>query len=316
MKSQPIEHIGFYLTERFSMLSLAAILEPLRIANRLSAQQLYQWSFCCAGDNPVSCSNGLPFAPSLAMAEGRSLDRLFVVAGIDAHQLEDNELFSWLRSLSRRHIPVGATSTGSLLLAKAGLLKNHACTIHWENIESLREDFPMLNVTEELFEIDDQYMTCSGGLAGLDMMLQLISYKHGEKLAADVAEQCIHPNIRSAHEHQRMAVQLRHKINHPRLVKAIELMHNHIENNLTYQEIGNQVGLSRRQLERLFQEHLHCTPSTHYMAIRLEQARYLLKQSTLSILQIATASGFMSTSYFACCYKKTFNRTPSEERKR
>ena len=316
MNSQPVEHIGFYLNENFSMLSLAAILEPLRMANRLSDQQLYQWHFCCPEDQPVSCSNGLPFAPSLAMAEGSSLDKLLVVAGIDAHQIEDSKLYAWLRSLSKRRIPVGATSTGSLLLAKAGLLKEHACTIHWENIDSFRENFPMLQVTDELFEIDNQHMTCSGGIAGLDMMLQLISYKHGEKLATDVAEQCIHPNIRNAHERQRMAVQLRHKINHPRLVKAIELMRNHIEDHLTCQEIGNRVGLSRRQLERLFQKHLQCTPSNHYMGIRLERAKNLLQQSTLSVMQIAYASGFISTSYFARCYKNSFNCTPSAERKR
>jgi transcriptional regulator GlxA family with amidase domain len=316
MNSQPVEKVGFYLTDNFSMLALAATLEPLRMANRLSDQQLYQWHFFCAQDKPVSCSNGLPFAPNLSMAEGNSLDRLLVVAGIDAHQLEDRKLFAWLRSLSRQRIPVGATSTGSLLLAKAGLLKEHACTIHWENIESFREAFPLLQVTDELFGIDDQHMTCSGGLAGLDMMLQLISYKHGEKLATGVAEQCIHPNIRSAHERQRMAVQLRHKINHPRLVKALELMRKHIEDHLTCREIGNRIGLSQRQLERLFQEHLQSTPSAHYMAIRLERARYLLQQSTLSILQIANASGFVSTSYFAHCYKNSFNCTPSEERKR
>lgn len=316
MSNQAVEHIGFYLTENFSMLALAATLEPLRMANRLSGVELYQWHFCCAGDQAVSCSNGLPFTPTLKMAQGNTLDRLLVVSGIDAHQLEDDQLYAWLRNLSRARIPVGATSTGSLLLAKAGLLKEHACTIHWENIESFREDFPMLKVTDELFEIDNQHMTCSGGLAGLDMMLQLISYKHGEKLATDVAEQCIHPNIRNAHERQRMAVQLRHKINHPRLVKAIELMRTHIEEHLTCQEIGSRVGLSRRQLERLFQEHLQCTPSNHYMAIRLERARYLLQQSTLSVLQIANACGFVSTSYFARCYKNAYQCTPREERKR
>ncbi|MEH6443801.1 MAG: GlxA family transcriptional regulator [Oceanospirillaceae bacterium] len=316
MHNQPVEDIGFYLTENFSMLSLAATLEPLRMANRLSNQQLYKWYFCCAADKPVSCSNGLPFSPSLNMADATRLDRLLVVAGIDAHQLEDEALYTWLRKISRLRIPVGATSTGSLLLAKAGLLKEHACTIHWENIASFREDFPALKVTDELFEIDNRHMTCSGGLAGLDMMLQLISYKHGEKLATGVAEQCIHPNIRSAHEQQRMAVQLRHKLSHPRLVKAIELMRKHIEEHLTCQEIGSQVGLSRRQLERLFQEHLQCTPAGHYMTIRLERARHLLQQSTLSILQVANACGFTSASYFARCYKKSFSCSPKAERSR
>ena len=316
MTSPAVERIGFYLTANFSMLSLAATLEPLRMANRLRGETLYAWDFYCSGDQPVCCSNGLPFSPSRNMQDAADLSTLFVVAGIDAHQLDDPQLYAWLRGLSRRRIAVGATSTGSLLLARAGLLKEHACTIHWENIESLREDFPALRVTDELFEISDQFITCSGGLAGLDMMLQLISYKHGEALATDVAEQCIHPHIRSAHEQQRMAVQLRHKVNHPRLVKALELMRNHIEEHLTCQEIGSRVGLSSRQLERLFQEHLQCTPASHYMTIRLERAQHLLQQSTLSVLQVATASGFTSASYFARCYKQKYGRTPREERRR
>ncbi len=310
-----VENIGFYLKENFSMLSLAATLEPLRMANRMSGEALYAWHFYCGQDDSVSCSNGLPFAPTRKMSEVDELDRLFVVAGIDGHQVDHVELHVWLRGLNRRGVSLGATSTGSILLAQAGLLKHHTCTIHWESINAFKEEFPGLKVTEELYEIDNQFVTCSGGLAGVDMMLQLIAYKHGEDLAAAVAEQCIHPHIRGAHEQQRMAIHHRHQINHPRLAKALELMRRHVEEPLTCQEIGKRVGLSGRQLERLFQAHLQCTPASHYMSIRLNSARHLLKQSTLSILQVATANGFTSASYFARCYKQAFGQTPKEARR-
>jgi len=311
-----VEHIGFFLVADFSMMSFAAALEPLRMANRMSGKELYQWHFYGLYDQPVFASNGLPFSPTRSMQDVDELSTLLVIAGIGAHHAGQEELLSWLRNLSRRGINVGASSTGSLLLARAGILKHRTCTIHWENRDSLAEQFPDLDVTGELYEIDRDVMTCSGGLAGLDMMLQLIAMKHGEELAKDVAEQCIHPAIRPAHEKQRMELQLRHQTRHPRLLQALELMRSNIEDVLTCQQIGDYVGLSTRQMERLFNEHLGESPATYYMNLRLERARHLLVQSTLSILQISTACGFSSTSYFARCYRKRYQCTPREERQK
>lgn len=296
------------------MLSFSAALEPLRMANRMSGKHLYEWHFLTPEDQPVTASNGLPFNPTLKRSESDQLDILLVVAGIGAQHAGNPELYQWLKHNSRKGISMGGTSTGSLILAKAGLLKDHTCTIHWENQASLAEQFPMLNVTGELYEIDRNIMTCSGGLAGLDMMLQMISWKHGEELAKDVAEQCIHPAIRPAHEKQRMELQMRHPTNHPRLLKALEVMRANIEEVLTCQEIGDLVGLSTRQLERLFRNTVGASPATHYMNLRLERAQHLLRQSTLSILQISTACGFSSTSYFARCYRKRYGLTPRDER--
>jgi transcriptional regulator GlxA family with amidase domain len=313
---QPVtEHIGFFLIPDFSMISFAAVVDPLRMANRLSDQALYKWSFYGLHDTAVPCSNGVTVQPTRALSDTRDIDRMIVVAGIRAHLVDEQPLFRWLRSLARQGVRLGATSTGSLLLARAGLLKGKTCTIHWENQQSMQEEFPDLTISGELYEIDRNVMTCSGGLAGLDMMLQLIALTHGEKLARDVAEQCIHPNIRPAHDKQRMKLQLRFHANHPRLVQALELMGENLEEVLTCDEISHNVGISTRQLERLFHQHLAVPPATYYMQLRLERARHLLQQTTLSVLQIATACGFNATSYFSRCYKKQYNRTPREERR-
>ena len=149
-----IEHFGFFLVPGFSMISLAAVVDPLRMANRISDKELYTWDFYCHHDETITASNGLPFSPSRKQNDIRDLDTLFVVAGIDAHQANDASLLSWLRSLKQQKINLGSTSTGSLLLAKAGILKNQRCTIHWENQDSLSEQFPDLQVTGELYEID------------------------------------------------------------------------------------------------------------------------------------------------------------------
>jgi len=314
MTERTIEQIGFLLVPQFSMLSFTSALEPLRVANRVAERDLYNWNFYSIDDQPVEASNGIAIAPTQTIKDVEGLGLMIVVAGIGASEISNPQLYAWLRRLYRNRVMIGATSTGSLLLARAGLLKKHRCTIHWENRDSLEEEFPQLDVTGELYEVDQNIMTCSGGLAGLDMMLHKISLEYGEALAMDIAEQLIHPKIRPAHEKQRMELLLRHKTRHPRLLKAIQLMQTYTENVLSCQEIGKQSGLSVRQLERLFKHQLHTTPAAFYMQRRLERGNHLLEQSTLTVTQVATACGFNSASYFSKCYQKQYKLSPREER--
>lgn len=314
MMAPDTQKIGFLLIPQFSMLSFMSALEPLRVANRLSERNLYEWHFFSSDDSPVFASNNIPISPDRKFNETGDIDLLVVVAGIGVNLVQDKTLSEWLRQLSRKGITMGATSTGSLLLARAGLMTDHRCTIHWENKESFEEEFPSLKVTGELYETDRNIMTCSGGLASLDMILDKIAIEHGAALAIDCAEQFIHPQIRPANENQRMKLQLKYKTNHPRLLKVIQTMATHTEDVLTCVDIGQKVGLSARQMERLFKEHLQTTPNAFYMQLRLERAKHLLVQSTMSVTQIAAACGFNSTSYFTRCYVKSFEMTPRQTR--
>ena len=317
MQSKPAlnpTHIGFFLIPQFSMLSMSAAVEPLRIANRLSQRILYEWSFYSQDRLPVRASNHIEVAATRDMTDTAGLDALIVVAGIDVKDHDDPGLSKWLRRLSRQSITLGSTSTGSLLLARAKLLHQSPCTIHWENIDSFKEEFPLLNITGELYEMDTHFMTCSGGLSGLDMMLQLITQEHGLQLAKDVAEQCIHPSIREAHTHQRMATQTRLSIHHPGLIKTIELMQSQTEDPLPLAQLATAAGLSLRQMERLFKHHFGLRPAQYYLDMRLKKAQALLQQTSLSTFAIATACGFNSTSYLAKRYRLKFLISPRQER--
>ncbi|MGB0223239.1 MAG: GlxA family transcriptional regulator [Marinobacterium sp.] len=313
MQQKP-EHFGFLLMPGFSIISFAATIDPLRLANQLSGQTLYEWHFYGPADQTVTCSTGMRFQPTRRMNDTESIDRMLVVGGIGAQQESETYLNDWLQNLVRNGISLGATSTGSLLLAEAGVLEGKTCTVHWEERDQLTELYPDLNVSEELYEIDGNLMTCSGGLSGLDMILQLITIRHGESLAHQVAEHCIHPNIRPAHDKQRMKLQLRQHGSHPRLTQALELMREHIQPVLSCEQISDRVGLSTRQLERLFRQHLNSSPTNYYMSLRLEFARQQLKATRLPIQTVAKKAGFTSTSYFSRCYKKQFGLTPREAR--
>ncbi|MFC7369829.1 GlxA family transcriptional regulator [Vreelandella zhaodongensis] len=307
--------IGFLLFPNFAMLSFSSVIEPLRIANRLSNEPEYHWELLSLNDQAVIASNGIAFTPSLPMSEWRQLDSIILVAGLGTNLIADQSLFKWLREISRSNKLLGSTSTGSILLAKAGVLKNKRCTIHWEDQASLQEEYPELIVTHELFEISGNIMTCSGGTAGLDMMLSLIESQQGSDLAKKIAEQCIHPTIRSAHEMQRMPIEELLGIHNPALSISIKIMQSHIEDPINCDSIAQMANISNRQLQRLFKDKFSLTPAAYYLRLRLEHGDNLLRKTSMSVLNIATATGFSSTSHFSKCYRKQYGLSPREQRK-
>ena len=311
-----MQRFGFLLIPGFSMLSLAAAVEPLRMANAQAEEELYQWDFLSWDNTSVNASNNMVTAPTIDVDQVKILDVLLVVAGINVATYGDDVFFAWLRQASRQVDLLGSTSTGALLLAKAKLLRHKTCTIHWEYVDSFREQFPDVWMSGELYEFDGNLFTCSGGSAGLDMMLQIIADQHGYELALLVAEQYMHPHIRPPHQDQRMRLQSRLNINNPRLIKALDIMRQNVEAPLTCQELADASNMSARQMERLFKQYLHQSPGQYYLHLRLEKTQQLLRQSSLSVLQVATACGFSSTSYLARCYQKKYACSPRQERAR
>jgi len=199
-------------------------------------------------------------------------------------------------------------------LAEAGLLDGYKCTIHWENIESLAERYPKLNITSSLFEIDRNRYTCSGGLAAADMMLHSVRLDYGRKLAMQIADQLLYSAGREPDDLQRMEVAKRTDVTHPKLLAAIGYMEAHLETPIPIQDLANDVALSPRQLERLFKSELSATPARYYLNLRLDRARKFLRQTSLNIQEVAVATGFGSVSYFSKSYKRRFEHTPRQER--
>ena len=304
------ESVGFLLMPGFSMLSFAAVLEPLRMANRLRQTDLYQWHLFSPDHGPVRPSNGIEFAPTRRLDDNLDIDTLLVVAGIRPMEHCSKAVLAWLRAMANRGVRIGATSTGPLILASAGLLTGYKSTVHWENLDGFREQYPRIHVTAELFEVDRDRFTCSGGTAGLDLMMHLIGLRCGLKLANAVAEQCIHPKIRPAHDLQRMALPLRFNVNHPRLLAAIAQMETHLEDPLPCSIIAELVGLSQRQVERLFEEQLGSTPARFYKRMRLERATALLEQTSMSVLEIAVACGYASSAHLSTSYRQAYGHSP------
>ena len=305
---------GFLLVSDYSMGAFAAAIEQIRMANRLSGKKLYEWFVLTETDESVLASNGLS-VPSIPMRTCPSLDAIFVCGGVNIEKRVSRPLTAWLREQSLRRTPIGAMCTGTYLLAEAGLLKDYRCTIHWENMIGLRERYPELIISPDLFEIDRDRYTCAGGSAAMDMMVYLIAQKHGWDLATQIAEEFLVERIRGRNDRQRLPLRLQLGASQPKLAEAVAFMEANIEELISLDEIASHVGLSRRQLERLFQKYLHCVPTRYYMRLRLMHARQLLLQTSLPIVEIALASGFVSTPHFSKCYREFFGIPPRDERK-
>lgn len=286
------------------------------MANQLLGVELYQWQVISTDGQPVSCSNGISIAADAAAGTKESFDAVFVCGGINIHRVEDENGIQWLRQLDKAEIVLGGICTGSYFLAKADLLNNYRCTIHWENMASAREEYPHLVISPELFEMDRNRYTCAGGIAPLDMMLCEIRSCHGADLATRISEQYMCERIRDHNDRQRVPLTRRIGASQPKLAEAVSLMEANIEEPMTLDELSHHVGLSRRQLERLFQRYLHCVPTRYYLELRLERARQLLLQTSMPIVDIALACGFISAPHFSKCYRDTFSLPPRDERRR
>lgn len=297
-------------------MSYASAVEPLRAANQLLGKIAYRWVHLSMDENPLTASNGVTFPADAPLSEAGELDALFVCAGGNPAQFRHPPTFTSLRELARRGVKIGGMSGGPYALARAGLLDGHRCTVHWEHIPAFIEEFPTLKVERTLFVIDRERITCAGGIAALDMMIEIIARAHGPDLGHAVSEWYLHTRTRQGTDSQRMALRERTGIANERLLKTLAAMESHLENPLSRQALAGIAGITLRQLERLFSEHLNTTIGKHYGDIRLDRARTLIRQSTLSIAEIAVACGFVSTSHFSKAYRVRFGHKPRQEREK
>ncbi|UVM75505.1 GlxA family transcriptional regulator [Pseudomonas alvandae] len=305
----------FLLMPGFSAIGFISAIEPLRVANRFRGE-LYRWHVLSADGGAVLASNGMSVNADAALEPLKKGATLWVVAGFEPLKFVTPVLERWLHRLDNDGVILGGIDTGSVVLADAELLDGHRVTLHWEAIEAFKESYPQLSVTQELFEIDRRRITCAGGTASIDLMLDLIGQAHGSELAIQVSEQFVLGRIRPRKDHQRMEIANRYGIRNKKLVHVIGEMEAHSEPPLTTLALAESINVTRRQLERLFRLHLNDTPSGFYLRLRLEKARQLLRQTDMSVLEVSIACGFESPSYFTRSYRARFARCPREDRRR
>jgi len=308
---------GFLLTDNFTLISMSSAMEPLRMANRICRAEKFTWMTISETGKPVSASDGLSINVDCGITDDKVLDELDAIIVCGGSRIEEyttEPVLRWLRTVSRKGISLGSTCTGSYVLAAAGLLDDYRCSVHWENMASLADMFPKVHVSRSVYTIDRDRYTCSGGTSPVDMMLHFITKQCSAEVSAGVAEQFIYDRIRRSNDQQR--IPLKHEVGNQseKLVATVELMEANVREPIAQVDLAAYAGVSIRQLQRLFQRYLDRTPSRYYLQVRLMRARELLQQTRMSVVEISSLTGFVSSSHFSKSFKEYYGHSPSVER--
>jgi transcriptional regulator GlxA family with amidase domain len=309
-----VQSIGFILLPGFALMSYAAATEPLRAANLIAGRPLYDIVlYGEAASVPSSASLQAP-TRRLPSRNSAGLATIFVCAGGGPADWRCPGVHRALRRLAGEGVRIGGISGGPYVLAEAGLLSGRRFTIHWEHAPALKEAFPSLRPDQARFVIDGNRVTCGGGIAPLDLMHALIAERMGAGFARRVSDWFLHTQVEPGAGPQRATLAERFGVHHPALLVALEKMAATLEAPLSRDAVAGIVGISPRHLDRLFAEHRGRRFLDDYHRLRLEHAERLLRQSALSVSEIAFATGYSSSSHFSRAFRRMFAMTPSGAR--
>src|SRR6056297_273529 len=306
--------IGILPIPGFAMMAYAALTEPMRAANLLAGQDLYEMiNIGTTSETVASSGNGMVAVQAMT-GDDMKLDYLFVVAGGDPAAFHNRAVTGWLHRVARQGVVLGGVSGGPVILAQAGLMGGRRMTVHWEHAAGLTEAQPDLLIERTLYVIDRDRVTCAGGTAPMDLMHALITQHHGGAFARLVSDWFMHTEIRPSAGPQRAGLVERVGSTNAAILDAVEAMEAHVAEPLTLYRLAGTAGLSPRQLNRLFTEKLGRPTMRYYRELRLQKAQSLLRNSPLSLTEIALATGFASSSHFSRAYAAHFGQPPSAYR--
>jgi len=315
-----VRHFTFYLLDGFALHGFSAAIEALSLANDVAERAVYHWHIVTAdGSSAVSsCGTRLAAAGPLADERGRfhrgEQPGFVVICGSRTKPPADRALEAWLRHCARSQVRLAGLAGGVYCLARAGLLDERRCAVHWEHFPDFSERFFIAGARQTAFEIDGSLYTCAGGNAPFDMFLRIIKADLGPDVVNRICEAALCERLRETGERQRLPLQARLGIDNPFLIRIIEQMEANLAEPLKLANMSPATGLSRRQTERLFRKEMGRTPARYYLDLRLERAHLLLLTSSLQVIEIAVACGFTTASHFSRTYRERYGLTPQRTR--
>ncbi|WP_138933886.1 GlxA family transcriptional regulator [Roseovarius arcticus] len=312
----PPTKLVLIVTPHFNMAATAGFIDPFRAANYLDGTAHFTWDIASAAGGACLASNGMCIdTVPLADLRGAARDMVIVSSSWTPEAHFVPQLSSALWRWARGGATLGGIDTGAFLLAQAGLLDGRRATVHYEHMDAFAERFPECILSEDLYILGGDRISCAGGAASMDFALQIIRMARGDAAANGAARYLFHGAVRPPGTAQNDAPVEPLGNTAPGAVKrAIALMEKHLETPLPIAQICAEVGISHRQLDRLFAAHVRKTPALYYRDIRLDRARGLVTQTDLPLAQVAVASGFASQVHFSRAYRARFGLPPSADR--
>lgn len=319
MTEDKIIQIGFLIFPGFPMACLTSMIEPLRAANEISGTKAFDWKVVSEDGNRTEASAKVWFEPDLALDQTDGLTQLFLLSGPSSHFARPVQSAGKLRKLARHGMVMGAISGGVFPLARSGLLEGHTTSVHWCYEGAFQTEFPNLTATEDVIAIDRRRVTASGAAAAFDLSLHLIEDVLGPEVATEVACWFQHPLVRGEGVIQRkptLSGESTLDMLPPAVREAVDMFTSHIEDPVNIADVAVTVGVSVRQLERMFRKTTGMTPATYYRTIRMNAARQLVLYSKDTMIQIATAVGYASSGTLIQTYEDVFGIRPAKDREK
>lgn len=309
-----VRTLGLLLIDGFALMSYASVIEPYRAANVLAGRELYRWVHISVDGQPARASNGATIIADQRVGGAAEWDSLFVFAGGDPVRAAHPATLAWLRQVALAGKMIIGVSAAPWVLARAGLLDGYRATIHWEHWPAFVEAFPAITPVPGLYVIDRLRVTCAGGMAGMDLAVELIEREQGHQLSARISDWFIQSEPRGADKPQRLTLRARYAIRDDRILRVLAKMESAVEDPVPISLLAAIAGLSVRQVERLFIRTIGETIGKHYVRIRLDSARHLLRTTRLSVTNVGIACGFKSSSHFSRTYLGQYGVPPARDR--
>lgn len=302
--------VTFVLLPKFTMLAFTSAIEPMRMANQLTGQVLFRWQVYSESGLPIACSNGVQVVADGPLSAAQPDGYVLICSGVEPEMHTSATVADWVRGQWRRGRTVGGLCTGAYSLARAGILKGRRFTLHWENISGFIESYPEIEPARQVFCIDDRIVTCAGGVAAADLMLQLINDRYGATLSQEVMNMALLTKRRGAADLQTTSMAARLGTRNDKLLKAVAFLEERLEEEFDLDACADHLGISRRQIERLFSRYLGVTPVRYMNDLRLQHGRVLLAETDMSVTDVAVACGYASTSHFSKSFRKKYDVSP------
>ena len=311
--------IGFLIFPGFPMACLTSMIEPLRAANEIAEVDAFDWVILSEDANTVTSSAHVVFQADAGLHEARDIDQLYLMAAPASSFADPSRSDAQLRKLERHGVTLGAVSGGVFPLARAGLLHGFRTSVHWCYAAAFAKEFPDISTTNEVMSIDRRRITVSGAAAGFDLALHLVAEQLGQGVSTEVACWFQHAIVRGQGVDQRVPTVRAESTDDmlPAVVReSIEMFSSHIEDPVKVADVADIVGVSARQLERMFRKATGHSPLQYYRMMRMNAARQLVRYSNDNMTAIALAVGYASATPMIQNYKEVFGLHPAEDREK
>ncbi len=306
--------MGIVLTRRFTICAFANFVDVLRLAadeGDRSRPILCRWRVLSPDMSPITSSSGVSVQPDERPGDPARFDYIVVVGGL-MEELERiaPETTDFLRRAAEARVPLVGVCTGAFVLHRAGLLNGYRCCVSWFHHNDFLENFDGITpVSDQIFVVDRDRLTCSGGTSSAHLAAFLVD-RHLGRAAARKSLSIMMIDEAQAPERPQPGMPLELATRDPLVRRALLAMQQSIDTPLTVAALASRLKVSRRKLERHFSEHLGTSPAEAGKKLRLSHAEWLLSRSAQSVTQIAQDAGFADASHFIRTFRESRGTTP------